>query len=356
MRQSKTILACILSAAFLALLALGTGRCIHPVNNNQLRVWAREGRPGRYLTAFAALGTDVHMEVAAADAADARRMFVAARSEIQRAEALMSVFREDSEVSRLNREGAAGPVALSESTMAVLRASIEFSELSGGAFDVTYAPLRRLWRNAAAQQTLPTPEDIARCRETVGHRNLLLEDGKARFARPGVEVDLGGIAKGYTIDLAADALVAAGARSGLVDIGGDMRLLGKPQNRDQWRVQLRDPPGVMESLIMQVPACAVTTSGDYERGFRVGEQWFSHIVDPRTGRPVLNVPSVTVVAPDATSADALATALNVLGPEQGLPVVESLDAVECLMMVRSPEGDVTRHMSNGFASLISEAP
>jgi thiamine biosynthesis lipoprotein len=169
-----------------------------------------------------------------------------------------------------------------------------------------------------------------------------------------MEVDLGGIAKGYAIDRAAEALQQAGASGGIVDVGHDLRLFGTPEHGGKWRVGVHRPPGVTREFILEVGPCAVTTSGDYARGFLIDNKWFSHIIDPRTGRPATDVTSVTVVGPDATSADAMATALSVMGPEEGLALVEGLREFECLFMTRMPHGSVEFQMSSGFDSLLLE--
>jgi thiamine biosynthesis lipoprotein len=188
----------------------------------------------------------------------------------------------------------------------------------------------------------------------VGWRKLQLTATTARFAVDGMEVDLGGIAKGYAIDQAAEALRDSGAAAGLVDLGGDLRLFGDGSDDGKWRVLVRRPPGVEEDYIMAVGPCAVTTSGDYERWFSIGERRFSHIVDPRTGQPVGSIPSATVVAPDATTADGLATAINVLGAQEGVRLADSLDGVECMVMERTGDSGVSVHMSSGFARFLED--
>jgi len=318
----------------------------------QLRVWQHPGKPGRWQSAFEAMGTDVKLEVSAPNADAARRMFLAAARQIDLVNRLMSTYRSDSDVSRLNREGA---TEVDERTVAVLQKAEEVSRLSGGAFDVTYAPLRALWRRAADEDRLPTPEQTESALVLVGHDKLKVSGRTARFDRAGMEADLGGIAKGYAIDLAAEALQAEGAGAGIVDIGGDLRLFGRPAGRQKWRIEVRSPPGLGEQVVIEVGPCAVTTSGDYARGFRVEGNWFSHIIDPRTGWPVKDVPSVTVVGPDAMTADALATALSVMQRRRGLDLVDSLAQVECMMMLRQADGSVREHMSAGFRELIGES-
>jgi thiamine biosynthesis lipoprotein len=319
-----------------------------------LPVQQRGDRRDRFEAQFEAMGTQGRFDVLCPSARAAQRMFQSALARVQRVEQLMSTYRPDSEVSVLNRDGAAGPVALSPETMVVMRAAVAMSELTGGAFDVTYAPLRTLWRGAVRENREPGQAALDGALAAVGWRKLQLTDSSARFTVAGMEVDLGGIAKGYAIDLAAEALQEQGAEGGIVDIGGDLRLFGRGSAQGKWRVLVRRPPGVEEEYILVVGACSVTTSGDYERWFRIGERRFSHIVDPRTGRPVARVPSVTVVAPDATMADGLATAISVLGAEKGVELADSLDGVECMVMEWTGESGLRVHMSAGFAGLLEE--
>ncbi|MCK4283994.1 MAG: FAD:protein FMN transferase [Candidatus Brocadiae bacterium] len=310
------------------------------------------GKPGRYETLLSVVGTDARLEAVARSKSHARRMFQQAVEQMRMVELRMSTYRRESEVSRLNATGSQHPVELSEHTLRVLRKAVEMSKLTGGAFDVTYAPLRTLWRRAQQEGRLPGADAIEEALAAVGHTKLIFEESRVGFAVPGMEVDLGGVAKGYAVDLATEALQAGGAEAGFVDIGGDLRFFGLPAPGQRWRVAVRSPPGVQETFTLSVPACAVTTSGDYARSFQVGDRRLSHIVDPRTGWPVANMPSVTLVAPDATTADALATAVSVMGPEEGLKLVDSLPEVECMIMARGQDDIVRTHMSQGFASLL----
>lgn len=320
-----------------------------------LAVFEVGGRPGHYETELTVMGTDARLQVAATGRSHARRMFQAAVEQIRAVERCMSTYREESEICRLNRTGADQPLELSEHPLQVLRRAVEMSKLTGGAFDVTYAPLRTLWRRAQRDDRLPAPQDVQETLAAVGYTKLVFEGNRVGFAVPGMEVDLGGIAKGYAIDLAVRALQATGAGAGIVDIGGDLRLFGLPEPGGKWRVAVRSLPDVQRRFVLAVPACAVTTSGDYARWFRIGQRRLSHIVDPRTGWPVANMPSVTLVAPDATSADALATAVNVMGAEQGLALVDSLPEVECMIMVRGEDGQVRMHMSRGFSDFVENS-
>jgi len=341
--------AAVMCGAIVLVAALATGLLVRGRREaGGLEVWEIPGKPGRYETNFSGLGTDVRLVACAEGKGEARRMMEAAVAPLRAVEDLMSTYDADSEISRLNRSGAEAAVELSEPTLAVLRKSVEMAELTGGAFDVTYAPLRALWRRAQEDGLPPAQDAVADALAAVGQDKLLFDGQRVSFAASGMEVDLGGIAKGYAIDQAAEAMMGAGVTAGLVDVGGDIRLIGVPEGKGLWRVQVRPVLGVPEDVILTLPACAVATSGDYARGFRVGEQWFSHIIDPRTGWPVEGVPSVTVVAPDAVTADALATALSVMSPDEGISLVDSLAGMECMILLRLGDGAVSRRLSLGF--------
>ncbi|MFO7956756.1 MAG: FAD:protein FMN transferase [Candidatus Brocadiia bacterium] len=331
------------------------GRLATVPAQNRLAIRRAPGADRRYETRFPAMGTDVRLVVRAESAEAARPILEAATGPISAVEARMSTYRPDSDVSRLNRMGGTRGVQLSPETMTVIRRAVEFSRMTGGAFDITYAPLRTLWRDAAESRQVPDQERVREALQVVGWEKLLLADSSVRFQRSGMEVDLGGIAKGYAIDGAAEAMKESGALSGLVDIGGDVRLFGRAPAGGRWHVAVRSPGPGASAIILRVPSSAVTTSGDYARGFRIGDAWFSHIVDPRTGRPTERMASVTVVAPDAMTGDALSTALSVLGPEEGLKLVESLSEVECMFVVREGEQEFSRRLSSGFSQFLAES-
>jgi thiamine biosynthesis lipoprotein len=342
------IVAVVVAAA--AVVVVGVMAAVAP--EPELRVLPRPGKPGRFDASFEVMGTVARFEVAAASRREAERMLVPAVARARHIEDMMSTYRPDSEVSRLNRQGAAGPVPVSDDTRTVLLQAVEMARLTGGAFDVTYAPLRTLWRKAAAEGRVPSQEDIDRARAAIGSEKLLIGPGGVRFAVPGMEVDLGGIAKGYAVDMAAEALQKAGAKSGIVDIGGDLRLFGTPPEPGHWLIQVRRPPDVEQDYVLRLPSCGVRTSGDYERGFSVGDKRYSHIVDPRTGWPVGTVPSATVIALGTAQVNGLSAGISVLGAAEGVRLIDSLPDTECMIMERLPEGGVKVHMSDGFAQLV----
>ncbi len=319
-----------------------------------VRVYPHPKAEGSFLAQFSAMGTDARLQVQAAGLDDARRMCEAAAQRVWGLEALMSTYSPGSEVSALNGPGRREFVPLSPDTLAVIAEAKRMHALTDGAFEVTYAPLRTLWRHAQELGRVPQPQEVEKALAMVGLSKLTVKGARARLDCDGMEVDLGGIAKGYAIDSAAEMLQHSGAESGIVDIGGDMRLFGRMAPGRDWRVRVRQVKGAAADHVLTLPPCAVATSGDYERGFRIGDKRYSHIVDPRTGWPVENMTSVTVVAPDAISADGLATGLSVLGVERGIEIVDSLPGVECLIMERRADGSVRDHASAGFPKLMEK--
>lgn len=237
----------------------------------------------------------------------------AAEAELRRVEALMSAWLADSEIARLNAAPAGTEVPLSIDSRRVLAASRQAWEASAGAFDITCRPLLELWKEAGRRGRLPSDAELAAARAESSWAMLRLTPGGATKTAPTACVDLGGIAKGYGIDRATDALRAAGCLGGLVDVGGDLRCFGRSPDGVTWRIGIRDPLGERLRETLHLTDRAVCTSGNYQRFVTIAGRRFSHIVDPRTGWPADRVPSVTVVAPTALEADPWATALSVLG-------------------------------------------
>ncbi len=259
-----------------------------------------------------------------------------------RVESLMSYHREDSELSQVNLHAAQGPVPVNPMTFEVLRQAIHFSEVSQGTFDVTVGPLVDLWRAAGQANELPSEEALAEVRRKVGFEKLVLDDKAmtVRFAEAGMKIDLGGIAKGYAVDKAVEAMKKRGALGGMVDLGGNIRCFGRaPRGQEKWRIGLQDPnvaPGDLTAsrylLVLEIADASVATSGDYRRFALVKGRRQSHILDTHSGRSAAKLVSDTIIAPNATSADALSTAVNILGPDAGLALIERLPGIEAILI------------------------
>lgn len=253
----------------------------------------------------------------------------AALDEVARLDRVLSDYDPTSEVSRLSAAApTARPVPLSADLAAVLTRAVEFRTASGGAFDPTVGPLTTLWRQARRSGRMPLPERLATARAAVGPEALVLEGDPpaALLTRPGMRLDLGGIGMGYAIDRALALLAARGVDAALVDASGDIGASAPPPGSTGWRVAVapldpRQPAGETVSLAH----AAVTTSGDAFQAVVIDGRRYSHVVDPRTGLGVAGPAAVTVIAADATTADAVATAASVLGPVAGLAFVQSIE-------------------------------
>ncbi|MCQ8898273.1 MAG: FAD:protein FMN transferase [Hadesarchaea archaeon] len=264
---------------------------------------------------------DTLVEIRALDenTARAKEAVRAAYEEIRGVEDLMSAEKEGTEIYLLNH-GGTGWVELSEETLSVLRSSLEYSRLSGGAFDITVKPLVDLWmREVKRTGRLPSPERLWVVWGWGGGEKLEVENGRARFLQEGMEVTLGAIAKGYAVDRACRALQERGVEAGLVNVGGEIRGFGKV-----WRIGVQHPRKEEVMLELELENFSIATSGDYRRFFLLGSTRIHHILDPRTGEPAGECMSVTVIAENCLDADALATALFVLGPERGKELADNL--------------------------------
>lgn len=288
--------------------------------------------------------------VPASRTSDGRRALERAEAALRGVEARMSVHLERSEVGRLNRAAAGETVRLSPDTLAVLAAALRIHRDSEGAFDVTCRPLLELWRERARIGRLPSSEELIAARGKSSWQQLALLSDGVRKLGSGVRVDLGGIAKGWGVDAAVGVLEAAGCVGGLVEVGGDLRLWGTRPEGGAWPVEVRDPFADAVMVTLRLSAGAVCTSGNYARGVEVGGRRYSHVVDPRTGWPADAVPSVTVAAADALTADAWATALSVLGPD-GLNLLPADGRVEALLVTGTPQRCEV-HASPGMSSLL----
>ncbi len=263
------------------------------------------------------MGTLVEATVVHHDVAEARRKLVNAFDEIRRIEDLMSVHKKSSALSAVNRDAAVQPVQVDGELFGILDRSIRYCEESDGLFDVTIGPLSALWGfNADAAVAVPKQNLIDAARQLVGCGMLILdaEEMTVFFARSGVAVDLGGIAKGYAVDRAAASLRAAGIDNFLINAGGDLFVSGEKSAGVPWRVGIKHPrrPGSL-AFMLNVVNEAVVTSGDYERFVEIDGVRYHHILNPRTGFPATGMQSVTVAADSAERADVIATVLFISG-------------------------------------------
>jgi len=263
------------------------------------------------------MGTDCVLAavVARRDTATAEAALDAAEAALRQVEARMSNWLDDSEVSRLRVAAAGVLMPLSSDTLAVLAAARNAFEFTGQTFDVTCRPQVELWRRAGATAQMPREVEIVEARAASRWEHFELAESGVVKRTASACVDMGGIAKGYGIDLALQAIQRAGLRGGLVDVGGDVACFGRQAGGQPWLIAVKDPgqPGPLAQL--RVGDRAVATSGDYARYVEIEGKRYSHIIDPRVGLPAEAARSVTVIADTAVMADIWATALSVLGAE-----------------------------------------
>jgi thiamine biosynthesis lipoprotein len=305
-----------------------------------------------------ALGTSWSVEMVtrhAVDASGSAALKGRVVATLERVDRGMSTWRDDAEIARFNRARGLEPFAFSPETRRVVRAALELARETGGAFDPTVAPLVALWGFGAEAATgEPGAAELARARQRVGWSHLAWNANGALVRRvPGVQLDLSAIAKGYAVDAIAAELAREGPLGLLVEVGGEVRTIGAKAGGQRWRVGVDHPdaPGARLEAVVALAGAALATSGDYRQVRVVEGRRRSHLVDPRTGTPVDNgVASASVIAPTSMEADAVATALMVLGPDEGLAWVEDRPWLEALLLIRSGGRVSSRRASSGWSN------
>lgn len=260
-----------------------------------------------------------------------------ALEEMRRLEGILSRHIEESDVFKLNQKAGISPQTVEEETMEVLQFARELGALTGGAFDVTIAPLLTLWGFGEQQQQVPEAQQIEALLPLVDYSLLALDEEAMTAYLPvmGMAVDLGGIAKGYIVDQGVQYLKEQGITQALISAGGDIRVFGDRPGGGPWRIGIRDPFGGPDDLlpsILYIHSGSVDTSGSYERFFVEDGVEYHHILDPATGSPAMGMMSTTVLCQSSALADALSTALFVLGLEEGMELITSLEGVEAMMI------------------------
>jgi len=296
------------------------------------------------------------------------------RTELQRLskeidEALLEVNRQmstwdpESEISRFNQAEAGKPFSVSEPFATVVATALELSESTKGAFDPTLQPLLNLWGfgSSGKSRSVPSDEAIAATKATTGWQQLAVTNNTLSKTIPELALDLGAIAKGYGVDAIGKLLAQAGLENWFVEIGGEVLVSGINPQDVPWRIGIQYPTTnpMDERLqgIVHLSGGAVATSGDYRNYIVEDGVVYSHILDPRTGRAVRSgTAGVTVTAPSCMEADGIATALFVMGPEEGMAWIEHRPDVECMFLLHGENGQITERFSSGFARAAGYTP
>jgi thiamine biosynthesis lipoprotein len=278
------------------------------------------------------MGTRVSVELWAEDEERGNELVAEVMREYIRVDEAMSTYKETSEISRVNARAAEAPMAISEELFELVERSLELSVASGGAFDITYDSVGYLYDFRARQR--PTDSQIAEHLGAIDYRHVVLDRARHTifFETAGVRINLGGIAKGYVVERAAQMLRERGVEHALLNAGGDTRVIGDRRGQP-WIVGIRHPR-VADEVVTRLPLVdeAISTSGDYERYFEENGRRYHHIINPATGRPTEGILTVTVMGPDGTLTDGLDTAIFVLGAEKGLELIEAYPEYETIIV------------------------
>jgi len=288
------------------------------------------------------MGTRISVELWHTEASVAADCSQRVFTEMDRINALMSSYLDTSELSLINNKAATAAVEISNELALLVEKSLYFSEISQGAFDITYASIGYAYDYRKRQQ--PSDQSVAQKLPAIDYHHIELADNKIRFNNNAVRIDLGGIAKGYAVDRAVDIIGQCGIGKAMVSAGGDSRIMGDRVGRP-WVIGIqhpRDPEGIV--LRLPLTDSAISTSGDYERFFIDNGKRVHHIINPSTGRSAAASWSATVIGPDAMTTDALSTTIFILGAVKGLALIESLEGIDAIII----DNDGKLHYSSGF--------
>lgn len=299
-----------------------------------LLAFAAPARAGILQKNTSVMGTALEITVDVENASSAEAAFISVENEMKRIEDEMSEWKEGTYVSDINKNAGIKPVKVPDELFHVVSASVLISELSGGAFDITWASMRGVWDFRPGHEKVPSPEEIKKRLDLVNYKNIVLDEKqKTVFLRKkGTAIGLGAIAKGYAVDKAMRVLADEGIKNAIIKAGGDMRVQGL-DNGKPWEIGIKNPRDREHLLAkLKLSNTSISTSGDYERYFIKDGVLYHHIMDPKTGYPAKKCRSVTILAPDTMTSDALSTAVFVMGPEKGMELVRKLKGVEAIIV------------------------
>jgi thiamine biosynthesis lipoprotein len=274
------------------------------------------------------MGTNVTITVAGPTRVAGEAAIDAGMAELRRLDAMMSLYQDGSEITKVNLAAGKGPVKVSPEMIEVVERAADISRLSGGVFDVTIGPLVVLWQMRLKEGTVPTAEEIARVRPLVNYRNIVVDKKASTLSlkRKGMILDFGGM-KGYLADRVSDLFRSRGIKNAVIALAGDIWVMGRREDGTPWRIGVQHPREHDRTLtVLELSDKYICTSGDYERFVIRGKKRYHHIIDPRTGRPSEGTISVTLIGDRGAVIDPLAKVPFILGPEKGLRFVKKLGA------------------------------
>lgn len=281
------------------------------------------------------MGSRFDVTVVAKDSTEGNKNIDLAVAEISRIENLISSWNPESQTSEININAGQNPVKVSPELYGLIERSISLSKLTDGAFDISYASMDKIWVFDGSMTQMPSDTSIQASVAKVGFQNIILnpKNSSVFLKKKGMKIGFGGIGKGYAADKAKVLLMEKGVTAGIINASGDMNTWGKQPNGEPWKVAITNPLDKHKVFaLLPILQGAVVTSGDYEKFVNLNGKRYAHIIDPRTGLPSTGIVSVTVFAPKAELADALATSVFVMGKEVGLNRVNQMPHIECIII------------------------
>jgi thiamine biosynthesis lipoprotein len=293
------------------------------------------GAQNTYKRTLKLMGSRFDITVVASSEQQGQEYMDLAVQEITRIEQLISSWDSTSQTSAINRNAGVQPVVVDQELYDLILRSNQLSLLTDGAFDISYASMDRIWKYDGSMTQMPSEKEIAASVARVGYENIVLDDQQhsVYLRLKGMKIGFGAIGKGYAADQAKTKLIAAGVPAGIINASGDMNTWGTQVNGDPWKVAITNPMDKNKVFaLLPIHDSAVVTSGNYEKYVNFNGKRYTHIIDPRTGYPATDIISVTVFAPKAELADALATSVFVMGIETGLDRINQLPNIECIII------------------------
>ena len=289
-----------------------------------------------YNRALKLMGNRFELGVVARDESWANKVMDAGAAEISRIEKLLTTFNEESKTSLINRNAGIAPVTVSEETFGIIERSIRISNLTQGAFDISYGSVdKSLWNFDATMKSLPDKSRAKKMVRLINYRNIILNKEKTTvfLKEKGMRIGFGGIGKGYAAERAKLLMMSMGAEGGIVNASGDLTTWGLQPNGNPWTIGVINPnmAGQIFSY-MDVSNMALATSGNYEKYVMIGGKRYSHTIDPRTGLPVSGIKSVTIITANAEIADAMTTPVMIMGKEAGLDMINQIKGMEAILV------------------------
>lgn len=281
------------------------------------------------------MGSRFDLTIVAKDSTDGNKHIETAIEEITRIEKLISSWDTNSQTSEINRNAGVKPVTVDKELFDLIERAIVISKLTDGAFDISYASMDRIWKFDGSMTKMPSKEEINASVEKVGYQNIVLDQENCTvfLKLRGMKIGFGAIGKGYAADKAKQLLISKGVSSGIINASGDMNTWGKQPNGEDWAVAITNPMNKNKAFaLLPLKQGAVVTSGDYEKFVMFNGVRYAHIINPKTGYPSRGIISVTVFAPTAELADALATSIFVMGKDVGLDRINQIPNVECIII------------------------